>query len=189
MEIKRQHTAISRKKPNVPVLWALEQSLVVNQVYDWGCGRGFDVDYINSLKGYVAYGYDPYWNRENHPDVFDHWWRINTIFCNYVLNVIEDREERYEVLGQIRSKMFLNECRHLILTLRNNDVKKYAEKNNWVKHKDGFVTSKNTFQKGYSVRSAKNLCKRSAFRIEWVEKISGGIILLLSEKRAKRSTI
>ena len=59
------------------------------RLLDYGCGRGFDCDFLK------CEGYDPHYR----PQVPQG--KYNTIFCNYVLNVLPTEKERSEVLSQI----------------------------------------------------------------------------------------
>lgn len=58
---------------------------------DYGCGHGYDWQYLKR-KGYKASGYDPYYF-PSAPGAAD------VVTLNYVLNVIEDPDERIETLA------------------------------------------------------------------------------------------
>lgn len=81
------NTAIKRTKPSLPLRYLVDNNLLIGKVLDYGCGRGFDYSYLSSL-GYSVDSYDPYWK----PDGIGSK-KYNTIFCNYVLNVIETDDE------------------------------------------------------------------------------------------------
>lgn len=59
---------------------------------DYGCGHGYDWQYLKR-KGYNAAGYDPYYFPST-PGAAD------VVMLNYVLNVIEDPDERIATLQQ-----------------------------------------------------------------------------------------
>jgi hypothetical protein len=65
------------------------QGLLTGRVLDYGCGRGFDCDYL----GFD--GFDPHYRPTPPVGPYD------TIVCNYVLNVIKDDEDRRAVLKAI----------------------------------------------------------------------------------------
>jgi DNA phosphorothioation-associated putative methyltransferase len=142
MKIKRENTAIGRKTPSVPTKWAKENGHIGNIVFDWGCGRGENSEYLTE-KGHIVFKYDPFYFPDNDPETFD-FSKIDTIICNYVLNVIEEPKERIELLRQIASKSVKN----VILSVRS-DINKLSQGKNWKPFNDGFITG-STFQKGYS---------------------------------------
>lgn len=98
-------TAISRAKPSSAIQWVENRHRIEsgdptwslraggyfnenNRILDYGCGRGFDADYMGAEK------YDPYWFPVEPEGEFD------VIFCTYVLNVM-DRPAQTEVLRRI----------------------------------------------------------------------------------------
>ena len=87
-------TAISRTKLSAPTRYMLENDLLSGLILDYGCGKGFDVNYLREI-GFKIEGYDPYY----FPDYPKY--KYNTIICNYVLNVIEKEKEDL-VLGNIK---------------------------------------------------------------------------------------
>lgn len=83
-------TAIARTRLSAPTAYLHRHGKLVGRVLDYGCGRGFDCDTL----GYQ--GYDPN-HRPKTPPVG----KYDTIVCNYVLNVIENKQEREDVLRTI----------------------------------------------------------------------------------------
>ncbi len=75
-------TAIRRNKLSAPTKHLLDRGLLVGRVLDFGCGRGFDCDFLG------IDGYDPHWRPQELVGKYD------TIFCNYVLNVLEPAEQQ-----------------------------------------------------------------------------------------------
>jgi DNA phosphorothioation-associated putative methyltransferase len=178
MNFKRHNTAITRNKPSAPVAWTIEQGLIRgSEVFDWGCGRGFDVEYLNN-EGFDVVGFDPHYAPENYPTGNFH--GKTTVFCNYVLNVIEDAKERKALLNDILSRM--DSQTMFVLAVRDTAVNEEAKKKGWRKFKDGYISSdsRKTFQKGFSVNGIKRVVKNAGFRIDWVEQKDGGIFLVLS---------
>lgn len=78
-------TAIRRVKLSAPMKYIP----LVGRVLDYGCGRGFDCDTLQ------VEGYDPHWRPTPPCGEYD------TIYCNYVLNVIADPQEREKVVATI----------------------------------------------------------------------------------------
>lgn len=76
---------------------ALQRGIITPEKHllDFGCGKNFDVRYLN-LKGYKTSAFDPYyWNYPENvqPSLL--------ISCNFVLNTIETEDERTEVLQYV----------------------------------------------------------------------------------------
>ena len=90
---KRARTAISRSDLSRPLKLAIADGIVgsTTRILDYGCGRGDDVRLLLA-KGYQAIGWDPvhrHRNKVSPPSVVN---------LGYVINVIEDADERIEVL-------------------------------------------------------------------------------------------
>jgi len=85
-----KHSAMSRTKPSAPFTWLAKHGELVGRILDYGCGYGMDV------KSFGVEGYDPNWDVPLPDGDFD------TIVCNYVLNVV-DEDEQKEILTHIKS--------------------------------------------------------------------------------------
>ena len=113
------------------------------RVLDYGCGKGFDVEYLKNLgfdiKGYEPYACDKY--LEVPVGKFD------IVVNNYVLNVIEDASERANLVETMK-----NLADMVVITVRA-DMK--SIKATWTPMNDGYLTPKNTFQKIYDEKSLK----------------------------------
>ena len=90
---KSYNTAIARKGPSSPLLSLEKMGLISGKVLDYGCGKGADGRYLAS-KSIPVDSYDPFWNPINLNKKYD------TILCTYVLNVLEDNEEK-ELISNI----------------------------------------------------------------------------------------
>lgn len=82
-------TAKTRNGPSRPIKWLDSEGLLKGRILDFGCGRGYDANWL------VCEGYDPHY-RPMWPTG-----RFDTVVCNFVLNVIEDEFERRNVLRNI----------------------------------------------------------------------------------------
>tara|TARA_R110002096_G_scaffold61399_3_gene152590 strand:+ start:319 stop:2190 length:1872 start_codon:yes stop_codon:yes gene_type:complete len=144
IEIKRHKTALSRDKLSVPMQYLARKGYLEGQytVFDYGCGKGDDLKELIS-HGLEAYGWDPAYRKDQ--DV------INSDIVNlgYVINVIDDREERTNTL----KKAFSLSNKILIISAM---IASESIFNKFARYKDGVVTQKNTFQKYYSQGELKN---------------------------------
>ena len=96
-EDKSHLTAITRKKLSKPMQWLLDQGLINTEDHglDYGCGKGFDANFM---------GFDG-WDPNHRDDTRGLSTEYDVITCNYVLNVIEDDEERKNVEARIIDKL------------------------------------------------------------------------------------
>ena len=79
-------TAKERTDISFPARWLLNQKLLQGEILDFGCGFGVDTDKLKE-QGFDIVGYDNYYRPEYPKKRFD------TIICNYVLNVLEPKEQ------------------------------------------------------------------------------------------------
>ena len=123
----RWKTAIKRNTFSSPVRLAVEQGLIHkgDKVLDFGCGRGDDVERLISM-GVNAVGFDPYYRNTG----FDH---TNIVSCCFVINVIEEEDERVEVLKFVWELAIAS----LIISVRTDN-------------KPSGLTSIGTYQKYYT---------------------------------------
>lgn len=178
MTIKPHNTAIKRNKMSAPTKWAKDQGIIQKKVYDWGCGCGDDAKFLRECDFNVI-AYDPFHFPEYEPETIN-FGEIDTVLNNYVLNVIENKEDRSKLLKNILDKISDNTT--VILSVRRStEINKNGKAKGWKKHKDGWITSSDTFQKGYSKEEITKLCSHY-FEIMKTKSISGGIILVLKKK-------
>ena len=86
-------TAKERTSISFPTRWLKQNNLLKGEILDFGCGFGFDTDELQK-EGFNIVGYDNYYRPEYPTKRFD------TIICNYVLNVLEPKEQA-EVLMEV----------------------------------------------------------------------------------------
>jgi len=143
VEIERHRAAIFRTDLSRPVRLAIEYTILTQDTtfFDYGCGHGGDVAQVANL-GYTSTGWDPYY----HPDRP----RIpaDVVNLGYVLNVIEDQEERRQSLIQAW------ELTHRVLIV-SAQVLINAPSKTQIAYGDGIVTCRNTFQKYYAQEELK----------------------------------
>jgi DNA phosphorothioation-associated putative methyltransferase len=137
LAVPRHRTALSRTQLSRPLGQAIADGLLTDdlRVFDYGCGRGDDLRHLATL-GIDAEGWDP--NHRPHVQRRS----ADVVNLGYVVNVIERREERAEVLSQAWA---LAE-RVLIVAARLVwDQKDLAGR----PLGDGLITRTGTFQKFY----------------------------------------
>ncbi|MGH1393622.1 MAG: DNA phosphorothioation-associated putative methyltransferase [Trichormus sp.] len=143
VEIERHRAAIARTEISRPVRLAIEWA-ILNQntsFFDYGCGYGGDVQRLTNL-GYNSLGWDPYYY-PNEPIT-----SADVVNLGYVLNVIEDIEERRQSLIQaweLTGKVLIVAAQVLI----------NAPSKAQLAYSDGIVTRRNTFQKYYEQEELK----------------------------------
>ncbi len=135
--IDRHKTAISRYNFSKPVQSILEYNLLeeTESFFDYGCGLGDDLRGLSAL-GYSCSGWDPV-HKQDGKKTSSH-----VVNVGFVLNVIENPEERIEVLHDAYS---LTKKLMVVTTLLTNDITSV----NPTPFKDGFLTNRSTFQKYY----------------------------------------
>ena len=181
--IKSYETAMARSKLSAPVQWAIEKGEVNNSIYDYGCGRGDDVRILNTM-GYKAIGYDPHWAITTEPNMLE-FTTPTTIFCSYVLNVIADKQERKQVLLNLRS--VLRRCplpSNLYVAVRSSAaINKAAKQGGWTAHLDGYMSSatKNTFQKGYTKKEISETLGSIGLTPFTPKTLSGGYVVRIEK--------
>lgn len=174
--IKREATAINRSKPSLPTCWALKKGHVKPTVLDWGCGKGKDVKWLKS-KGIKTIGYDPYYKPEPKP-AFLNFNQIQTILLNYVLNVIENPLEREALLKTIKN--LAGPSTLVIIAVRSNlEIIRQAKIKGWHKYADGYITTRNTFQKGFTLAELRGIGSILGRLVDSLE-FSGGIVGVFS---------
>jgi len=116
---KAHNTAITRRKPSVPMRNLSSLGLLNGTLLDFGSGKGFDATHFGMDK------YDPHYS----PQIPDG--NYETITCNYVFNVVEKDQE----LNLIRSIQHLLEVGGKAYITVRRDIKT-----------EGY-TSKKTYQR------------------------------------------
>lgn len=135
-EIARHRTAIGRGGSlSRPVRLAVELDLLKDEssFFDYGCGRGEDLEILRSL-GFDCSGWDPVHKPESRLQ------SAQVVNIGYVINVIEDQEERKDA---IRGAWDLAQGILLVSARMSYENKPEA----YAEYRDGCITSRSTFQK------------------------------------------
>jgi DNA phosphorothioation-associated putative methyltransferase len=149
--VARHKTAIGRSTLSRPIRRALEDGIITEEcsIFDYGCGRGDDLWLLRSM-GFEAAGWDPVHNPKAPVEA------AAVVNLGYVVNVIEDPNERQEVL---RKAWSLAE-QVLIVSARLNAETK-AISGSFEDLADGYLTSRGTFQKFFEQDELKNWIDQS----------------------------
>jgi len=137
-EVERHRTAIDRNQLSQP-MQALARHNYLNSEYsvlDYGCGKGDDVRELEA-HGIDITGWDPVHRPEEEYSSRD------IVNLGFVLNVIEDRQERTETL----TNAWKHANKVLVVAVM---VAGESVISQFTPYKDGIITSRNTFQKYYS---------------------------------------
>jgi DNA phosphorothioation-associated putative methyltransferase len=169
-QINRHLTALSRNNLSAPIQLLISHGLI-NQdisVFDYGCGRGDDVRGLIEIKVKCA-GWDPHYANGD-PLVSS-----EIVNLGFVVNVIEDIDERSVA---VKNAFSLAKTALVVsVMLMNNDRpgKPYL---------DGFLTSRNTFQKYFSQEQLKEYLKSELDQDPVM--IGPGIALIFKDQDAEQ---
>jgi DNA phosphorothioation-associated putative methyltransferase len=135
--VRRHLTALSRSNLSAPVqaLWRYGLLAADRTFFDYGCGKGDDVRTLSS-NGIDATGWDPYFCPGADKRTAD------TVNLGFVINVIEDLDERIEALQRAYD--------HADGVLAVAAMLASQQPPEGRTHGDGYLTSRNTFQKYFS---------------------------------------
>lgn len=147
--IDRYKTAIVRHDLSSPMKTLAKQGYLDGpySIFDYGCGRGDDLRELEA-HGLDALGWDPVFSPDNDKVTSD------IVNLGFVLNVIEDQDERLEALlsaWELADKI-------LVVSIMLANESYIAQ---FQSYKDGVITSRNTFQKYYAQSEFKGYLERS----------------------------
>lgn len=136
-DIQRHRTALSRDKLSLPLFLLSKRGYLDGRysVLDYGCGRGDDLRELEA-HGISCMGWDPVFQPDTDLELCD------IVNLGYVINVIEDIDERRETLR--RAYSFCKKILVVSAMLGNEAILSQFKP-----YKDGVITSRNTFQKYY----------------------------------------
>ena len=151
--IHRHKTAIHRADLSRPIKAALHDGLIFpdGTVFDYGCGHGQDIELL-AARSIACDGWDPAFR----PDSPKH--SADVVNLGYVLNVIEDVEERTEALRQAWGL-----ARRLLIVAAQ--VKEAGRGQVSSPFGDGVLTGRGTFQKFFGQGELKGFLE-AALQVE-----------------------
>lgn len=167
-EVVRHKTAIARNKLSQPMQALARHNYLTGDysILDYGCGKGDDVRELEA-HGIDVIGWDP----THRPDVKVT--ECDIVNLGFVLNVIEDRQERNETLINAW-KCAKNALIVSVMVASDNIINQFKP------YKDGVITSINTFQKYYSQSEIRGYIESTLF--ETAIAMGQGIFLIFKDK-------
>jgi DNA phosphorothioation-associated putative methyltransferase len=169
-QINRHLTALSRNNLSAPVQLLISHGLIHQDisVFDYGCGRGDDLRGLTEI-GIKCAGWDPHYANDSA--------LVSSEIVNlgFVVNVIEDIDERSVAVQNAFS--LAKTALVVSVMLMNNDRpgKPYL---------DGYLTSRNTFQKYFSQEQFKEYLKNELDHDPVM--IGPGIALIFKDQDAEQ---
>lgn len=145
--VERHRTALARYHLSQPVQLLARHGLLSSKAtfFDYGCGRGDDIETLNA-GGIKAVGWDPHFAPDKPKE------RSDVVNIGFVLNVIEDLKERREAL--LGAWILTDKVLSIAVMAPSS-----ASLENAKPYKDGFLTSRNTFQKYYTQEQLRDFIK------------------------------
>ena len=145
VQVARHRTAIVRRDLSQPMQLMMRFGVVGpdRTVFDYGCGQGEDVAALVS-QGFSAFGWDPHHAPEGPRTPAD------VVNLGFVLNVIEDPRERIETLKAAWGFTRQSLCVAVMLQGKTST-------SGHKPYRDGFVTSRGTFQKYFEQQELQSL--------------------------------
>jgi DNA phosphorothioation-associated putative methyltransferase len=171
--IQRHKTAIRRGDFSWPVKCLLRDGLVGKGVtfFDYGCGRGEDVELLTA-EGVACGGWDPAYRPDAPRQAAD------VVNLGYVLNVIEDPEERAATLKSAWAlcRQLLAVSAQVLVAGRGKEPMEFG---------DGVLTGRGTFQKFYDQAELKSYLE-AQLQVEAVPAGIGTFYLFRDEARQQQ---
>jgi DNA phosphorothioation-associated putative methyltransferase len=169
-QIQRHLTALSRSSLSAPVQMLIRYGFLRPGItfFDYGCGRGSDI-YALSSDGISARGWDPHYQPEATIAPAD------AVNLGFVINVIEDPAERIEAI----TKAF-----GLARTVMSIGVMLYGGDLPGKPYRDGFLTSRNTFQKYFSQGELKDYIEQALQRDAFM--VGPGVAFVFANTEAEQ---
>lgn len=166
--IARHKTAIVRHDLSAPMKTLVKHGYLEGSysIFDYGCGRGDDLRELEA-HGLDAVGWDPNFCPDND--------KVNSDIINlgFVLNVIEDQDERLDALlgaWELTDKLLVVS----VMLANDSFISQFKP------YKDGIITSRNTFQKYYAQSEIKGYLERNLQ--EDIIAVAPGIFYVFKDK-------
>lgn len=164
--VARHLTALNRTALSAPVQLLIKHGLLSegSSFFDYGCGRGTDLNTLQSA-GIESAGWDPHYAPENSLANAD------VVNLGFVVNVIEDSAERIEAISKAHG---------LAKKVLAVSVMLYGPGQPGKPYLDGYLTSRNTFQKYFSQGELKDYLEHALG--QQVFMVGPGIAFIFTDK-------
>ncbi len=168
--VQRHLTALHRASLSAPVQLLIRHGLLSqdDSFFDYGCGRSGDISALKA-EGYSVAGWDPHY-APNEPTLAS-----EVVNLGFVVNVIEDPAERVEAL----QRAFALARRVMVVAVMLYSVDKPGRP-----FRDGFMTSRNTFQKYFSQGEFKDYLEQVLHQPAIL--VGPGVALVFADKDAEQ---
>jgi len=166
--VERHLTAIDRNKLSQPMQLLARHSYLDgdHSILDYGCGKGDDVRELEA-HGIDVTAWDPIYRPEGEKR------KTDIVNLGYVINVIEDRQERTQTL-QSAYKHAKKVLAVSAMVAGESLISQFRP------YKDGILTSRKTFQKYYTQSELRNYVESSL--VESAIAVSPGIFFVFRDK-------
>lgn len=170
--IDRHKTALVRHELSAPMKTLAKHGFLQGDysVFDYGCGRGDDLRELEA-HGLDVSGWDP--NFRPDADKLS----SDVVNIGFVINVIEDKDERIDVLlgsWELTQKLLVVSA----MLANESHIAQFQP------YKDGVITSRNTFQKYYNQSELKDFIETTLD--ENAIAISPGIFYIFRDKELEQ---
>ena len=173
VSIDRHKTAIVRHELSAPMKTLAKNGFLEGSytIFDYGCGRGDDLRELEA-HGLDAIGWDPKFQPDNDKV------SSNIVNMGFVLNVIENQDERLEALlgAWELAEYFLVVS---VMLASESYISQFTP------YKDGVITSRNTFQKYFVQSEIKGYIERHLDEIAVT--VAPGIFYIFKDKIAEQN--
>ena len=168
--VRRHLTALTRTGFSAPVHMLMRHGLLdlSSTFFDYGCGRGGDITALAS-KGFDVQGWDPHFAPDGQLRMSE------VVNLGFVVNVIEDAAERVEAL----QRAFALTRRVLAI-----GVMLYPSAVAGVPFRDGYLSSRHTFQKYFSQSELRDFLEQVLHEPAFL--VAPGVAFVFSDKQAEQ---
>lgn len=175
VEVARHKTAIVRRDLSLPMQTMMRLGMVASgrSLFDYGCGQGEDVGALIA-QGFEAFGWDPHHAADGPRRPAD------IVNLGFVINVIEDPRERAETLKAAWGFAKQALC---VATMVQGKVLTIGQK----PHRDGFLTSRGTFQRYYTQQDLRDFV--AEFTGQQPLSLAPGIVAIFKDKDLEQEVL